>query len=157
MRAKGKASAKARAKARPTATIVGSRDTSGFNAEGVKPAFQQCCGANTGKPSLSKVGTVDFSRPHQKMGTKTTRINELEHANPATPCNVDQKSENNARSDETKGRNDANRDRLKPSTSGTASVTVTAGTDRRWQVTTPMTARHSQVLTSRSTELLLRA
>ena len=49
-------------------------------------------------------------------------------------------------------RTDGNRDILKPSTSGTAWVTVMAGTDRRWKVTTPMTARHSQVATSRLTD-----
>ena len=31
---------------------------------------------------------------------------------------------------------------------------MTTGPDRRWQVTTPMTARHSRVVTSRSTEHL---
>ena len=32
---------------------------------------------------------------------------------------------------------------------------VTTGTDRRWQMTMPTTARHSQVVTSRGTEHLL--
>ena len=43
------------------------------------------------------------------------------------------------------------KDRRRPSTSGTTWVTATTRTDRRWQMTTSVTVRHSQV-TSRSTE-----
>ena len=34
-------------------------------------------------------------------------------------------------------------------------MTATTGTDRRWQMTMPTTASHSQVVTSRGTEHLL--
>ena len=54
---------------------------------------------------------------------------ELERANhSATPCAVERKDEGGARRDESEGKNRCDQG-LRPSTSGTPSVTVTTGTD----------------------------
>ena len=47
---------------------------------------------------------------------------------------------------------DEDRDRNGLNTSGTTWTTVTTGTDCRWQMTMTMTAKHSQVVSSRGTE-----
>ena len=72
---------------------------------------------------------------------------ELERANrSATPCAVERK-------DEGKGeRADVDRGRPRLGTSGTSRTTVTTGTDRRWRTTMTPTAKHSQMVTSHSTE-----
>ena len=81
---------------------------------------------------------------------------ELERANHSTtPCAVERKDEGGARKEESKGRTDTDRDRLGSNKSGTTSMMVTTGTDSRWQMTMPTTARHSQVVTSRGAEHLL--
>ena len=77
---------------------------------------------------MSSVGVVTVSRSRRARDTSGRYLKDLDmdranHA--ATPC------EGNARSDESKETMNVNKDRLKPSTSGTMWVMETTGTEWR--------------------------
>ena len=109
---------------------------------------------------LSRV--IEWSRDGITIEADQRRVREIlkdfeqERAcHSATPCALGRKHEVNARSDGSNGENRCEQGQNSTQARVGRHVTVTAGTDCRWQVPTPMTARHSQVVTSRSTEHLL--
>ena len=64
---------------------------------------------------------------------------ELERANhSATPCGVERKNEDDARFDESKGENRCEQGQTQTKHEWDGMGRVTTGTDRGWQVTTPM-------------------
>ena len=109
-----------------------------------------------GDPDLEKSGrilnrVIEWNRDgitieaDQRHAREILKGLELERANhTATPCAVDRKDEDGARMMKARVRVDV--DGPGPSTSGT---------DHRWQMTMPTTARHSLVVTSRGAGHLL--